>query len=78
MPAAGIFLTPEQPVAMRSSNTTWSYHAVMAGIGPAFLLGWLVDDDFAYGRLVHSGNPGKTYQDHLFGVYPSRRHQTQA
>ena len=75
MPAAGMFLAPGQAVAMRSSDTTLSYHAVMAGIGAAFLPGWLVADDLASGRLVHASDE-KTYQGHLFAVYPSRRHQT--
>jgi len=75
MPAAGMFLAPGQPVAMRSSDTTLSYHAVMAGIGAAFLPDWLVADDLASGRLVHSGDAGKSYQGQLFAVYPSRRHQ---
>lgn len=75
MPAEGIFIAPDQPVAMRSNDTTLSYHAVMAGMGAAFLPGWLVADDLASGRLVHSGPVDKTYQGQLFAVYPSRRHQ---
>ncbi|TWI69312.1 DNA-binding transcriptional LysR family regulator [Pseudoduganella lurida] len=75
MPAAGMLVGPEQPVAMRSSDTTLSYHAVLAGIGAAFLPSWLVSDDLASGRLVHYGDAGKAYQGHLFAVYPSRRHQ---
>ncbi|EEF26751.1 HTH-type transcriptional regulator ptxR, putative [Ricinus communis] len=75
MPAQGMFLAPDQPVAMRSNDTTLSYHAVLAGIGAAFLPGWLVADDLASGRLVHSGEADKSYQGQLFAVYPSRRHQ---
>jgi len=75
MPAVGMMLAPQQTVAMRSSDTTLSYHAVMAGLGAAFLPDWLVADDLASGRLVHSGDAGKTYQGQLLAVYPSRRHQ---
>ncbi|TFW31411.1 LysR family transcriptional regulator [Duganella callida] len=75
MPAEGMLLAPDQPVAMRSNDTTLSYHAVMAGIGAAFLPGWLVADDLASGRLLHCGDVDKTYQGRVFAVYPSRRHQ---
>lgn len=75
MPAEGMLLAPGQPVAMRSNDTTLSYHAVMAGIGAAFLPAWLVADDLTSGRLVHSGGADQTYLGHLFAVYPSRRHQ---
>ncbi|SEO06334.1 DNA-binding transcriptional regulator, LysR family [Duganella sp. CF517] len=75
MPVAGMLLAPGQPVAMHSSDTTLSYHAVMAGIGAAFLPGWLVADDLASGRLVHTCDAEKAYQGQLFAVYPSRHYQ---
>ena len=76
MPAAEMFLAPGQAVAMRSSDTTLSYHAVMAGIGAAFLPDWLVADDLASGRLVHVHGSAQHYRGQLFAVYPSRRHLT--
>lgn len=75
MPVQGMEFVPDQPVAMRSNDTTLSYHAVMAGVGAALLPGWLVAGDLASGRLVHSGEVDHTYQGRLFAVYPSRRHQ---
>ncbi|MES2740439.1 MAG: LysR family transcriptional regulator [Pseudomonadota bacterium] len=62
-----------QPVAMKASDTTLIYHAVMAGMGAAFLLDWLVADDLASGRLrqVYPDHP--TLAGRLYAVYPSRR-----
>ncbi|MDA8455810.1 LysR family transcriptional regulator [Acidovorax sp. GBBC 3334] len=58
---------------MKSSDTTLSYHAVVAGMGAAFLPDWLVEDDLAAGRLVPL--PGETrFAGTLFAVYASRRH----
>lgn len=57
---------------MKSSDSTLSYHAVLAGMGAAFLPDWLVDADLAGGRLVKL--PGDTrFAGTLFAVYASRR-----
>ncbi|QGZ41978.1 DNA-binding transcriptional LysR family regulator [Pseudoduganella flava] len=74
MPAADMYVSPGQPVAMKSSDTTLSYHAVMAGMGAAFLPDWIVADDLAAGRLVHLDEAKQNYTGQLFAVYPSRRH----
>ncbi|MDB5931221.1 MAG: LysR family transcriptional regulator [Polaromonas sp.] len=58
---------------MKSSDTTLSYHAVRAGMGAAFLPGWLVDDDLAAGRLMRVGGSGPAFTGELFAVYASRR-----
>ena len=74
MPAAEMYLAPGQPVVMRSSDTTLNYHAVMAGMGAAFLPDWLVAGDLASGRLIHVDGARQNYKGQLFAVYPSRRH----
>jgi len=57
---------------MKSSDTTLSYHAVVAGMGAAFLPEWLVDQDLASGRLVKL--PGNAdFEGTLHAVYASRR-----
>ncbi len=57
---------------MKCSDSTLSYHAVVAGMGAAFLPAWLVDDDLASGRLVRL--PGDTaFVGTLYAVYASRR-----
>lgn len=74
------FPTPEMravhtlPVAMRSSDTTLSYHACLAGMGAAFLPGWLVDDDLASGRLVQVFPTRDKPVGKMFAVYASRQH----
>lgn len=58
---------------LKSSDSTLSYHAVIAGMGAAFLPNWLVEEDLASGRLVKL--PGDTdFSGTLFAVYASRRH----
>ena len=42
--------------AMRSDNSTLTYHAVLAGVGVAFLPDWIVGDDIAAGRLKVLGS----------------------
>lgn len=74
MPAARMGLAPSQPVAMKSSDTTLSYHAAMAGMGAAYLPDAMVADDLAHGRLVHVQATGEAFTGQLFAVYPSRRH----
>ncbi len=63
-----------QPVAMKSNDTTLIYHAVMAGMGAAFLLDWLVADDLANGRLAQVYPDQPALAGRLYAVYPSRRH----
>jgi DNA-binding transcriptional LysR family regulator len=63
-----------QPVAMKSSDSTLSYHAVMAGMGAAFLPDWLVADDLNSGRLEHVYHPNAKLAGTLFAVYASRQH----
>lgn len=58
---------------MKSSDTTLSYHAVRAGMGAAFLPGWLVDEDLAAGRLVKMPSNGPPLTGELQAVYTSRR-----
>lgn len=74
MPAARMGLAPSQAVAMKSSDATLSYHAVMAGMGAAFLPDAMVADDLAQGRLVHVRDTGEGFTGQLYAVYPSRRH----
>ncbi|MFZ6745864.1 LysR family transcriptional regulator [Undibacterium sp. JH2W] len=58
---------------MKCSDTTLSYHCVLAGMGAAFLPAWLVDGDLASGRLqlVAGNEPG--FAGNLYAVYASRR-----
>lgn len=63
-----------QPVAMKSSDSTLNYHAVMVGMGAAFLPDWLVADDLNSGRLEHVYNPDAKLTGKLFAVYASRQH----
>lgn len=58
---------------MKSSDTTLSYHCVLAGMGAAFLPGWLVDHDLATGRLKTVGADGSGFDGNLYAVYASRR-----
>lgn len=57
---------------MKSSDTTLTHQAVLAGMGAAFLPGWVVDGDLAAGRLVALDGP--QIQRPVFAVYASRRH----
>lgn len=72
--AADMHIAPGQPVAMRSSDTTLSYHTVMAGMGAAFLPDWLVADDLAKGSLTHVDGARQNFTGQLFAVYASRSH----
>ncbi|MCH8620984.1 LysR family transcriptional regulator [Undibacterium sp. TS12] len=58
---------------MKSSDTTLSYHCVLASMGAAFLPGWLVDHDLATGRLKTVGADGSGFDGNLYAVYASRR-----
>jgi len=74
MPAAGMHIALAQPVAMKSSDATLSYHMVKAGMGAAFLPDWMVADDLANGSLAQVYPTEKQFTAQLFAVYPSRRH----
>ena len=73
LPAADMHLALAQPVAMRSNDTTLSYHAVMAGMGAAFLPDWMVADHLADGSLAHVYPTRTAFTGQLFAVYASRR-----
>jgi DNA-binding transcriptional LysR family regulator len=62
--------------AMKSDDTTLSYHAVHAGIGMAYLPDWLVGDDLARGDLKHvlPGHNGPPST--LYAAYTSRKYMT--
>ncbi|CAB3744096.1 HTH-type transcriptional regulator DmlR [Paraburkholderia sediminicola] len=64
----------EMLAVMKSSDTTLTYHAVLADMGAAFLPGWLVDEDIAKGRLALAQRGDKELAGSLFAVYSSRRH----
>ena len=58
---------------MKSSDTTLSYHCVLAGMGTAFLPAWLIQQDLATGRLVFVDGKNAGFTGDLFAVYASRR-----
>ncbi|MCS6765471.1 MAG: LysR family transcriptional regulator [Candidatus Protistobacter heckmanni] len=60
-------------VVMRSSDTTLSHHAALAGIGAALLPGSLIEEDLAQGRL-RKLVPAPEFTRTLFAVYASRKH----
>lgn len=62
--------------AMKSDDTTLSYHAVHAGIGIAYLPDWLVADDLKRGDLkrVLPGYQGPAST--LYAAYTSRKYLT--
>ncbi|MFZ6657376.1 LysR family transcriptional regulator [Undibacterium sp. TJN19] len=60
-------------VVMKSSDTTLSYHCVLAGMGTAFLPAWLIQQDLATGRLVFVDGENAGFIGDLFAVYASRR-----
>lgn len=62
--------------AMKTDDTTLSYHAVRAGMGLAFLPDWLVADDLERGELTHvaPGFEGRTAT--LYAAYTSRKFMT--
>jgi DNA-binding transcriptional LysR family regulator len=59
---------------LRSDDTTLTLHAVRAGMGVAFLPGWLVDDDVARGALVRVLPDFSAPAVTLFAVYASRQY----
>jgi DNA-binding transcriptional LysR family regulator len=60
--------------AMKSDDTTLSFHAVHAGMGIAYLPDWLVADDLATGKLTRLLPDYDVPSVTLFAVYTSRRH----
>lgn len=73
-PTGRVRMAP-RPV-MYSSDTNLTLQSVLAGMGTAFLPGWLVDDHLKHGRLV------RLLPDHtfpitvLYATYSSRRYLT--
>ncbi|MBW7971914.1 LysR family transcriptional regulator [Bradyrhizobium sp. BR 10289] len=59
---------------LRSGNETLLHMAVLEGMGFAFLPKWLVADDIAAGRLVHTLPEVVVFEGRLFAVYPSRKY----
>ena len=62
--------------AMKSDDTTLSYHAVHAGIGVAFLPDWLVGDDLRSGALKRVLPAFTASEATLFAAYTSRKYMT--
>jgi DNA-binding transcriptional LysR family regulator len=60
--------------AMRSDNSTLTYHAVLAGVGVAVLPDWIVADAIAAGRLSVLAFDPPAPDIPLHAVYVSRRH----
>ncbi len=61
---------------MRSDDSTYSYHAVRAGVGIGYMPGWLVDDDLAAGRLVQVLPQYYQAPQELYATYTSRKYLT--
>jgi DNA-binding transcriptional LysR family regulator len=62
--------------AMKSDDSTFSYHAVRAGVGIGFLPGWLVDDDLKSGALVQILPQYRQLPYELYASYISRKYLT--
>lgn len=60
--------------AMRSDNSTLTYHAVLAGMGVAVLPDWIVGADIGSGRLKVLEIDPAPPEIPLHAVYVSRRH----
>lgn len=60
--------------ALRSDDTTLTLHAVRAGMGMAYLPGWLVDEDLAAGTLAELLPAWRAPANTLFAVYTSRQY----
>ncbi|SHH51786.1 LysR substrate-binding domain-containing protein [Pollutimonas bauzanensis] len=61
---------------MKSDDSTYSYHAVRAGVGIGFLPGWLVDEDLASGSLVQVLPQYRQAPQELYATYISRKYLT--
>jgi DNA-binding transcriptional LysR family regulator len=62
--------------AMKTDDTTLSYHSVHAGLGMAYLPDWLVADDLKHGALERVLPGVDTSPATLFAVYTSRKYMT--
>ncbi|HWK71247.1 LysR family transcriptional regulator [Pollutimonas sp. M17] len=62
--------------AMKSDDSTFSYHAVRAGVGIGFLPGWLVEDDLKSGALVQILPQYRQLPYELYASYISRKYLT--
>lgn len=62
--------------AMKTDDTTLSYHAVHAGLGLAYLPDWLVAGDLRSGALKHVLPGFETPRATLFAAYTSRKYMT--
>jgi len=62
--------------AMKTDDTTLSYHSVHAGLGMAYLPDWLVADDLQRGALEQVLPGFATAPATLFAVYTSRKYMT--
>ena len=62
--------------AMKTDDTTLSYHSVHAGMGIAYLPDWLVSDDLRSGALKRVLPDVATPPSTLFAVYTSRKYMT--
>lgn len=60
--------------ALRSDDSTLTYHAVLAGVGVAVLPEWIVGEDIAAGRLAVLPLDPPIPEIPLHAVYVSRRH----
>ena len=60
--------------ALKSDDTTLSFHAVHAGLGIAYLPDWLVADDLAARKLTRLLPDYELPSVTLFAVYTSRRY----
>ena len=58
------------------NDTTLAHHAALAGMGVAYLPGWLVEDDIASGRLIHLLPDHRRPPLTLYAAYSSRRYMT--
>ena len=62
--------------AMKTDDTTLSYHAVHADLGLAYLPDWLVADDLKSGLLKRVLPSLETAPSTLFAAYTSRKYMT--
>lgn len=61
---------------MKSDDSTYSYHAVRAGVGIGYMPAWLIDDDLAAGRLVQVLPQYHQAPQELYATYTSRKYLT--
>lgn len=61
---------------MRSDDSTYSYHAVRAGVGIGFLPAWLIGDDLKSGALVQVLPQYQDAPQELYATYISRKYLT--